>query len=74
LSENKRLQFYADHRGEQVVVLFEKGKKNNLIHGFTENYIRVEAPWRSEWENRSIRLILGDFNADHSALQAVLIS
>ncbi|MDD4360965.1 MAG: tRNA (N(6)-L-threonylcarbamoyladenosine(37)-C(2))-methylthiotransferase MtaB [Bacteroidales bacterium] len=73
LSENKRLQFYADHRGEQVVVLFEKGKKNNLIHGFTENYIRVEAPWRSEWENRSIRLILGDFNADHSALQVVLI-
>lgn len=74
LSEAKRLQFYNARRGEQAVVLFEKGKKNNLIHGYTENYVRVEAPWRNDWENRSIPLILGDFNADRSALQAIRIS
>jgi threonylcarbamoyladenosine tRNA methylthiotransferase MtaB len=72
LSETKRMKFYGARRGERAVVLFEKGKKNNLIHGFTENYVRVEAPWRSDWENRSIPLILGDFNADRSALQACL--
>jgi len=33
--------------------------------------VRVEAPWRGDWENRSIPLTLGDFNADRSALQAV---
>ena len=74
LSDEKRLKFYAARRGEHAVVLFEKGKKSDLIHGFTENYLRVEAAWRSDWENRSIRLILGDFNADQSALKAVLIS
>ncbi len=73
LSEEKRLQFYSARRGEQAVVLFEKGEKNNLIHGFSENYVRVEAPWRSDWENRSIRLILGDFNSDQSALQAIFL-
>jgi threonylcarbamoyladenosine tRNA methylthiotransferase MtaB len=73
LSDEKRLKFYAARRGEHAVVLFEKGKKSDLIHGFTENYLRVEAPWRSDWENRSIRLILGDFNADQSALKAVFL-
>ena len=73
LSETKRLKFYGERRGEQAIVLFEKAKKNNLIHGFTEKYVRVEAPWRGDWENRSIPLTLGDFNADRSALQAVPI-
>lgn len=72
LSESKRLSFYAERRGQAAVVLFEAGQKNKGMQGFTEHYVRVEAPWRSDWENRCIALQLGDFNADRSCLKALI--
>lgn len=50
LSEQKTRQFYTEHIGSQAVVLWE-GKKEtspdgqSLMSGFTENYIRVHAPY-----------------------------
>ena len=45
------------------------------MHGFTPNYIRVELPAREareEFDNEIIRVCLGDFNADGTALKAIL--
>jgi threonylcarbamoyladenosine tRNA methylthiotransferase MtaB len=41
------------------------------MHGFTKNYIRVElspADAKPEYDNQLIRVRLGDFNHDGSAL------
>ena len=41
------------------------------MHGFTDNYIRVELPARmarEEYDNRLFKLRLGSFNRDRSAL------
>lgn len=40
------------------------------MHGFTDNYIRVEMPYRKEWINTCHTVCLGDFNAAGDALLA----
>ena len=72
LSEQKRLEFYRSQSGKKRSVLFEHGKKNGKMYGFSDNYIRVEAPYRKDWENSTQTLCLGDFNEDKSALIAKL--
>ncbi|MFZ2905805.1 MAG: tRNA (N(6)-L-threonylcarbamoyladenosine(37)-C(2))-methylthiotransferase MtaB [Cyclobacteriaceae bacterium] len=45
LSEKKRRKFYEDHIGREFTVLFENDIENGMMHGFTENYIRVTAKY-----------------------------
>ena len=76
LSEEKRQAFYADYVGQEMDVLFEKASRGKAMHGFTENYIRVELPpslAREEYDNEIIRVRLGDFNHDRSALKGTLL-
>lgn len=68
LSEQKRKAFYARHIGTEAIVLFEKPRAGMPIAGFTENYIRVECEYNKDWVNRLIKVRLGGFNDDESAL------
>jgi threonylcarbamoyladenosine tRNA methylthiotransferase MtaB len=43
LSDKKRRKFYEEHLGKEYSVLFENDVENGMMHGFTENYIRVTA-------------------------------
>lgn len=45
LSDKKRRKFYEDHLGKEYSVLFENDVENGMMHGFTENYIRVTAKY-----------------------------
>ncbi len=45
LANNKQLEFYNQNIGYEAEVLFEAYKRNNLMFGFTGNYIKVEAPY-----------------------------
>lgn len=76
LSEEKRTAFYARHIGTEQEVLFEKAVRGKAMHGFTANYIRVELSprdAREEYDNHLVRVRLGDFNHDKSALKAVVL-
>lgn len=76
LSEAKTLDFYATHIGQEADVLFEKAAHGKAMHGFTENYIRVELPPSDDndrLDNEIVKVRLGDFNFDKSALRATLI-
>ncbi len=42
LSEKKRLAFYQTQLGSSQKVLWEHENKNGKMHGFTENYVKVE--------------------------------
>lgn len=44
LSETKTAAFIMKNKGETRSVLWEKNTGSNLMHGLTDNYIRVEAP------------------------------
>ncbi len=45
LSAKKRRAFYEGQLGTVRNVLFEGENKSGYIHGFTENYVKVKAPW-----------------------------
>ncbi len=45
LSVKKRRAFYESQLGATRKVLFEGENKKGYIHGFTENYVKVKAPW-----------------------------
>ena len=72
LSDEKTHAFYSRHIGNSADVLFEKAARGKAMHGFTENYIRVEMPAalaKPEYDNEIMTVRLGDFNADGSALR-----
>ena len=72
LSDEKTAAFYAAHIGQEAEVLMEKATRGRAMHGFTRNYIRVElAPQDAcpELDNQLVRVTLGDFNHDHTALR-----
>lgn len=76
LSDEKTQAFYAEHIGQEADVLFEKAPRGKAMHGFTDNYVRVELPAsqaREEYDNQIIRVRLGDFNHDKTALKAEII-
>jgi len=45
LSDKKRRKFYEENLGREAVVLFENDIEGGIMHGFTENYIRVMAKY-----------------------------
>ena len=51
LSVKKRRAFYEKQLGSLRTVLFESENKGGYIHGFTENYVKVKAPWNPELIN-----------------------
>lgn len=76
LSEQKRINFYARYIGTEQEVLFEKATRGKAMHGFTANYTRVELPAKlakEEYDNQILRVRLGEFNRDKSALQVELL-
>ena len=45
LSEKKRRAFYQTQVGKSSRVLFEADHKNGFMHGFSQNYVKVRAPY-----------------------------
>jgi threonylcarbamoyladenosine tRNA methylthiotransferase MtaB len=45
LSDKKRRKFYEESLGSSATVLFENDVDNGMMHGFTENYVRVTAKY-----------------------------
>ena len=72
LSNRKTEEFYTLYINKEVDVLFEKASRGKAMHGFTPNYVRVELPARmasDEYDNKIVRVRLGGFNHDKSALR-----
>lgn len=64
LSMKKERFFYGENIGKKVAVLFEKtASKEGYMEGFSENYIRVSAPYRADWVNTVQKVQLQQLNA-----------
>lgn len=64
LSEKKRMNFYQRFIGTEMNVLFEHEGKGNRMHGFTENYIRVETDYDPLLVNEVNSVYLTGINKD----------
>lgn len=54
LSYMKLRHFTERHAGQLRPVLFEHQDRDGMMEGYTDNYIRVRAPYRAEWVNRIV--------------------
>nr|WKN36629.1 tRNA (N(6)-L-threonylcarbamoyladenosine(37)-C(2))-methylthiotransferase MtaB [Tunicatimonas sp. TK19036] len=62
LSEKKRRKFYEENLGKTATVLFEEDIEDDCIHGFTENYVRVSAPYDPLMINELYTVSLQEIN------------
>ncbi len=58
LSERKTQAFYDSQKGRTASVLWESAKAGDTMHGFTENYVRVEAPYQKELINTIQEIVI----------------
>lgn len=75
LSDTKTHAFYERFIGTEADVLMEKAIRGKAMHGFTDNYIRIELPASAaceEYDNEILHLRLEGFNNDKSALKATI--
>ena len=63
LSEKKRRFFYGQHLGESRPVLFENSTEPGRMSGFTDNYIRIDAPLEEGLINSILPVKLEAVNA-----------
>lgn len=54
LSYMKMQYFTQQHEGQTRKVLFEGHVKNNMMEGYTDNYIKITAPYKEEWVNEVV--------------------
>jgi len=64
LSAKKRRAFYESQIGNTGTVLFEGENKEGYIHGFTENYVKVKAPWNPNKVNTLQKIRLTEIDED----------
>lgn len=66
ISESKLKHFTENYIGKVRPVLFEQPAKGQPMHGFTDNYIKVMAPYKAEYINRVAMVRLTGMNEDCS--------
>ena len=54
LSYMKTQYFHSLHAGQTRKVLFESGRDNGMMEGYTDNYIKVTTPFRQDYFNEII--------------------
>jgi threonylcarbamoyladenosine tRNA methylthiotransferase MtaB len=54
LSYMKLQYFTQQHAGQVRPVLFEGHNKEGMMEGYTDNYIRIQTPYRADWANKIV--------------------
>lgn len=73
ISDRKLHAFYESQIGKEKTVLFEHTRKEGLMHGFTENYVKVEIPFNSSLGNQTRRVRLNGWNDRWDALTVTIL-
>ena len=50
----KSQYFSSQHSGETRKVLFESGRSNGMMEGYTDNYIKIAIPFKEELYNEIV--------------------
>lgn len=73
ISDEKTKAFYRKYIGREMKVLMEHSKEGVPMHGFTDNYIRVELKRDNELDNRIVTVRLEGFNEDETSLVGTIV-
>jgi threonylcarbamoyladenosine tRNA methylthiotransferase MtaB len=64
LSEKKLRHFYSQHEGTERPVLFEHENRDGMMHGYTDNYIKVKFPFDENLANKITEVNLTNIQTD----------
>ncbi len=73
VSDIKLRNFYESQKGTSRKVLFEHTQRGNMMHGFTENYIKICAPYNPELINNVVEITVGEYNEEEMAMNAIFV-
>ncbi len=62
ISEKKTQDFYRSQIGREVKVLWESSEQKKTMHGFSENYIRLSAPYNEKAINQIQSIVIKEEN------------
>ena len=71
LSEKKKRYFYQQFLGTTRLALMEQEQHGNVMHGFTDNYIKVSMPFDALYVNQLVNVQLQDFDDAGNVLAIV---
>ena len=71
LSEKKKRYFYQQFLGTSRLALMEQEQHGNVMHGFTDNYIKVSMPFDALYVNQLVNVQLQDFDDAGNVLAIV---
>ena len=76
LSDQKTEAFYTLYINKEREVLFEKASRGKTMHGFTDNYIRVELPpseASDAYDNEIVKVKITSINHDRASTTAIIV-
>ena len=73
LSQKKLRGFYDRFVGQMRPVLLEHSRTKGIMHGFTDNYIKVAVHTANELDNQIVNVRLGKWDSEEELLTAELI-
>lgn len=64
LSAKKKRAFYESNLGNTAIVLFENEENNGVMHGFTQNYVKVKTPYNPDLANTFCKIKMEEIDRD----------
>ena len=58
ISYIKMQAFTEKHISQSRKVLFESVSKNGMMEGYSDNYIKIAAPYKKEWVNEIVDWVI----------------
>lgn len=74
LSEKKKRAFYNQYVGTTRKALLEHSKEEGVLHGFTDNYIKISLPQNEYQEGEMLEVTLDEINEDLTVSASPLIA
>lgn len=68
LSEKKKRAFCSEHVGETRPVLWEASEEDGMMHGFTDNYVKLKTAFNPALVNQITTATIGNLDGDSVSL------
>lgn len=73
LSEKKKRAFYSEHVGETRPVLWEASEEDGMMHGFTDNYVKLKTAFNPALVNQITTATIGNLDGDSVGLATNIV-
>ena len=72
LSEKKRNIFYLENLKTSRLTLIEGKTKKEYLNGYTDNYIKIEIPYKKEFENKILNIKMEALNKNGNVTGTII--